>query len=383
MYASHCLVCLSRILNSNQHKSDVCFSQCTVPTAGATAAAFLVLVMALIGAVRNSERLQDRLVARAVGGLLSAPLATLGGDNIDVVFCGTGSPMGGAGPRGTAQSCVAVLLGDKFFIVDTGARSADKATALRLPLERLDAVLLTHFHSDHIAALGEMHLNSWVRGRPGKLDVYGGPGVDRVVDGFNLSYGQDYGYRTGHHGEDYVPSSAAGLVAKNIRADSVIYDQDGIKITAITVYHPPIEPALAFRFDYQGRSVLISGDTVKDDNLIKAAQNVDVLIHEVIQRDLVDIFVQSLRDSGQGNLGKIIHDTHDYHASPVEAAQAANEASADLLVYYHYAPVPQNAIMDRIFMRGVDAVRPQGVLAARDGTHIRLPGNSEIISVEK
>ena len=158
--------------------------------------------------MRNSERLQDRLVARAIDGLLSAPLATLGGDNIDVVFCGTASPMGGAGPRGSAQSCVAVLLGDKFFIVDTGARSADKAAALRLPLERLDAVLLTHFHSDHIAALGEMHLNSWVRGRPAKLDVYGGPGVDRVVDGFNFAYGQDYGYRTGHHGEDYVPSSA-------------------------------------------------------------------------------------------------------------------------------------------------------------------------------
>lgn len=350
---------------------------------GAMAAAFLLLVLVLIGAVRNSERLQDRLVMRAVGGQLSAPLPTLGGDNIDIVFCGTGSPMGGAGPRGTAQSCVAVLLGDKFFIVDTGARSADKAAALRLPLQRLDAVLLTHFHSDHIAALGDMHLNSWVRGRPSKLDVYGGPGVDRVVDGFNLAYGQDYTYRTGHHGEDYVPSSKAGLVAKTIRADSVIYDEDGVKITAITVYHPPIEPALAFRFDHQGRSVLISGDTVKDDNLIKAAQNVDVLIHEVIQRDLVDIFVQALRDNGQGNLGKIIEDTHDYHASPVEAAEAANQANADLLVYYHFAPVPQNAIMDRIFMRGVDAVRPQGVLAARDGTHIRLPGNSEIISVEK
>ena len=198
-----------------------------------------------------------------------------------------------------------------------------------------------------------MHLNSWVRGRPSKLDVYGGPGVAQVVDGFNLAYGQDYTYRTGHHGEDYVPSSKAGLVAKTIQADSVIYDEDGIKITAITVYHPPIEPALAFRFDYKGRSVLISGDTVKDDNLIKAAQNVDVLIHEVIQRDLVDIFVQALRDNGQGNLGKIIEDTHEYHASPVEAAEAANQANADLLVYYHYAPVPQNAIMDRIFMRGL------------------------------
>ena len=351
--------------------------------AGRGLTAVLLLALIAVALVTNSERVQDRLMKRAIAALMAATPADLGGDNIDVVFCGTASPMGGAGPRGTAQSCVAVLVGDKFFLVDTGARSADKAVGLRLPLQRLDAVLLTHFHSDHIAALGEMHLNSWVRGRPSKLDVYGGPGVQQVVDGFNLAYGQDYTYRTGHHGEDYVPSSKAGLVAKTIQADSVIYDQDGIKITAITVYHPPIEPALAFRFDYKGRSVLISGDTVKDDNLIAAAKNVDVLIHEVIQRDLVDIFVQALEDSGQGNLGKIIHDTHDYHASPVEAAQAANEADADLLVFYHYAPVPQNALMDRIFMRGVDGIRPEGVLAARDGTHIRLPANSDTISIEK
>lgn len=346
------------------------------------AAVLLLAVLALM-IVANSETVQDRLLERGfVARLMSAP-TDLGGDNLDVIFCGTGSPMGGAGARGTAQSCVAVLAGDKFFLVDTGARSADKAVALGLPMQRLNGVFLTHFHSDHIAALGEMHLASWVRGRASKLDVYGGPGIDQVVDGFNLAYGQDYGYRTGHHGEDYVPSSKAGLVAKPIQADRVVYDKDGLKITAITVYHPPIEPALAFRFDYQGRSVLISGDTVKDGNLIAAAKNVDVLVHEVIQRDLVNLMVRGLGKSGQGKLGKIIHDTHDYHASPVEAAEAANEANADLLVFYHYAPVPQNALMDRIFMRGVDDIRPDGVLAARDGTHIRLPGKSDIITIEK
>ena len=353
-----------------------------------TAARYAAIVFVLLGLagyalIINHSDVQDGLVKRALTAQLGSVVDDFGGDKIDVVFCGTASPMGGAGPRGAAQSCVAVFAGDKFFLVDTGARSADKAIALGLPMQRLNAVLLTHFHSDHIAALGEVHLNSWVRGRPEKLRVYGGPGIEQVVNGFNLAYGQDYTYRTGHHGEDYVPSSKAGLVAKTIQADSVIYDQDGIKITAITVYHPPIEPALAFRFDYKGRSVLISGDTVKDDNLIAAAKNVDVLIHEVIQRDLVDLFVQGLTDSGQGNLGKIIHDTHDYHASPVEAAQAANEANADLLVFYHYAPVPQNALMDRIFMRGVGDIRRDGVLAARDGTHIRLPANSDNISIEK
>lgn len=328
--------------------------------------------------VLNNGAVQDRLVKQALGARLAAPPANYGGDKIDIVFCGTASPMGGAGPRGTAQSCIAVFLGDRFFLVDTGARSADKAAELGLPLGRLDAVFLTHFHSDHIAALGEMHLASWVRGRPAKLDVYGGPGVDKVVDGFNLAYGQDYRYRTGHHGDKYVPFSNAGLIAKEIAGDRVIYDQAGIKITAVTVYHPPIEPALAYRFDYQGRSVLISGDTVKHANLIAAAQGVDVLVHEVLQPELVNTVIEGLAENGQHMLAKIIDDTLDYHTSPVEAAEAANEANADLLVFYHYAPVPQNAIMDRIYMRGIDAIRPDGVLAARDGTHITLSGENAI-----
>ena len=338
----------------------------------------LVLIGAGVALVLNNEAVQDRLVKRALAAQLAAPQANFGGDNIDIVFCGTGSPMGGAGARGTAQSCVAVLIGDKFFLVDSGARSADKATALGLPMQRLDAVLLTHFHSDHIAALGEMHLASWVRGRPQKLPVYGGPGVSQVVDGFNLAYGQDYTYRTGHHGEDFVPSKYAGLEANTISEDGVFYDRNGLKITAVTVSHPPIEPAMGFRFDYKGRSVLISGDTVKDNNLIAAAQDVDVLIHEVLQPHLVGTVIDALSENGQTDLAQIIHDTLDYHATPVEAAEAANEAGADLLVFYHYAPVPQNSVMDRIFMRGVDDIRPGGVLSARDGTRITITPDGAI-----
>ena len=345
---------------------------------GFGALGLMVLLLAGAALIANHTGVQDRLVKQALATRLAAPQASFGGDNIDVVFCGTASPMGGAGPRGTAQSCVAVFIDDKFFLVDVGARSADKATELGLPMQRLDGVLLTHFHSDHIAALGEMHLASWVRGRPQKLSVYGGPGVDQVVDGFNLAYGQDFTYRTGHHGEDLVPSKTAGMVAKTIARDGVFYDRDGIKITAITVSHPPIEPAMAYRFDYQGRSVLISGDTVKDNNLITAARDVDVLIHEVLQPQLVQTVIDGLNENGQPDLARVIEDTLDYHTSPVEAAEAANEAGAELLVFYHYAPVPQNAIMDRIYMRGVSEIRSDGVLAARDGTRISIAPDGRI-----
>ncbi|MBT7642923.1 MAG: MBL fold metallo-hydrolase [Rhodobiaceae bacterium] len=337
----------------------------------------IVLALGFALVMMNSVTLQDRLVERALTARLSQTPTNLGGDGIDVVFCGTASPMG----QGSAQSCVAVFAGDRFFLVDTGARSADMATRLGLPMGRLSGVLLTHFHSDHIAALGEMHLASWVRGRPQKLDVYGGPGVAQVVDGFNMAYGLDYGYRTAHHTQAIMPSKTAGLVAKTIKGDRVIYNADGLKITAVTVNHPPIEPAYGYRFDYQGRSVLISGDTTKDGNLIAAAKGVDVLIHEVLQDELVKATSKALVAAGQENLGQLIEDTLDYHTTPVEAAEAANEAGAQWLVFYHYAPVPQNALLKRIFLRGVDTVRPEGVLAASDGTRISLKGNSQSLEV--
>ncbi len=339
----------------------------------------LVLGGGFFALLMNNTAMQDRFVERALAARLGATPSSFGGDNLDVVFCGTASPMG----QGGAQSCVAVFAGDKFFLVDTGARSADMAVALGLPMGRLDGVFLTHFHSDHIAALGEMHLNSWVRGRPHKLDVYGGFGVAQVVDGFNMAYGQDYTYRTGHHGEEIVPSKNAGLVARTVGADRVIYNRDGVKVTSFTVTHPPIEPAYGYRFDYQGRSVLISGDTTKNDNLIKAAQNVDVLIHEVLQDEMVEATAKAIKQAGLDALSQLITDTLDYHTTPVQAAQVAEAANAKLLAFYHYAPVPQNGLMDRIFMRGVSDVRPDGVLAARDGTRITLPLNTTDVIVNR
>lgn len=339
------------------------------------AIALIILLLAAYVVVMNNANVQDRIVERALQSRLGVAATEFGGDNLEVVFCGVSSPMG----QGGAQSCIAVFAGDKFFLVDAGSRSADQTAQLNLPMQRLDGILLTHFHSDHIADLGEMHLASWVRGRPYRLPVFGGPGIKRVVDGFNMAYGQDYTYRTGHHGEEFVPSIHAGMVPVRVTPDSVIYDKDGLQISVITVSHPPITPAYAYRFDYKGRSVLISGDTTKDENLIGAAQNVDVLIHEVLQPDMVNAAVTALKKAGQDDLSKVIHDTLDYHTSPVEAAEAANAAEAQLLVYYHYAPVPQNGLMRRIFMRGVDAIRPKGVLAAQEGTHLRLPVDSKII----
>ncbi len=336
--------------------------------------ALIVLIGAGFVLLRTNETVQDNVVRRAIVQVLqNAGQTQFGGDALDVVFCGTASPMG----AGRAQQCMAVLAGDKFFIVDAGARSAHNVTNYGLPVNRLDGVLLTHFHSDHISALGEMHLASWARGRTEKLKLFGGPGVERVAAGFDMAYGQDYIYRTAHHGEAYMPSEAAGFEPRLIYAPTQgtveIYNQDGLVITAFAVPHAPVEPAYGYRFDYGGRSVVISGDTSKSFALAAAAKGADVLIHEVLQPDLVAMTIDGLTQIGQERLGKILHDTLDYHTTPVEAAEIANQANAGLLVFTHYAPVPVNAIVQRYFLRGVEDIRPEGALLADDGTWIHIP----------
>src|SRR3546814_15847698 len=76
---------------------------------------------------------------------------------------------------------------------------------LRMPGERINGVLFTHFHSDHIGDLGEFNLQTWGAGRPTPLQVYGPEGVARVVTGFQEAYALDAGYRTAHHGADFLP----------------------------------------------------------------------------------------------------------------------------------------------------------------------------------
>jgi len=338
----------------------------------------LVAIIVIGGAVALSRpEVQDALVKRAIERQIRANQDTpdYGNGSLDIVFCGTASPMGGAD---RAQQCTAVFAGPHFFIFDAGARSTANVAAFGLPVERLTGVFLTHFHSDHISSLGELHLLSWVRGRTEKLKLYGGPGVSQVADGFNLAYGQDYVYRTEHHGEAFMPSKYAGFVAQTVNAPqsgaATVFDQDGVTIEVFEVSHPPIKPAYGYRVCYEKRCAVISGDTKASINLQSVARGADILIHEVLHDDLTAFIVEGQRKAGLESISKIISDTPDYHTSPIDAAKIAQVANVGLLVFSHFAPPPQNGLVERLYMRNLNAVLDDDkVILADDGMFMRLP----------
>jgi ribonuclease Z len=327
----------------------------------------------------------DRAAQQRAGQINTAPLE----DNaLRVAICGSSAPL----PSDRrAKACVAVFAGEKFYVVDVGPESVENLVMWGIPLSSVGGVLLTHFHSDHIGDLGELNLQTWAGGRPAPLAVYGGPGVEAVVEGFARAFQLDQGYRTAHHTDRVMPAGTWPMTAhvvelvgpptpaKNRTAN--VLTEGALRITAIEVDHTPITPAYAYRFDYKGRSVLVTGDLKFHPPLVDAARDVDILVSEAISVEMTRSLGKGASAAGRDRTAAIMHDIEDYHITPQQAVQIANDARVKLLVFYHLLPAPDGMLPRRLFAQGVDEARRGKWTIADDGNLYTLPIGSDTIEI--
>jgi ribonuclease Z len=339
----------------------------------------LTLVLALVAIIGVGRALltlpavQDALLERGTAAIAKRGAEPFPeSENLRVYVCGSASPLG----MGQAQACIAVITPEHFYLIDTGAGSTDNINRLGFPMDRLQGLLLTHFHSDHIAEMYEVNLASWVQGRPQPLTIIGPQGVAEVTIAVNATYRQDRSHRTGHHGADLLPA-ALGVLAHKTITPGIIFEDGDLKITAYTGEHPPIHPAVGYRFVYRGRSVVISGDSNVTGETLKIVTGADLLLHDALSLPTTTALSNALAAAGQSRQSKIVNDVEDYHASAQSLVELGEKSDVAMVAFYHLVPVPSNALLADIFLRGA----PDNFLLAEDLMWFEFPIDSNEIII--
>jgi ribonuclease Z len=167
--------------------------------------------------------------------------------------------------------------------------------------------------------------------------------------------------------------------AVTVPTDGIAWQDDLLTVTAFTVEHDPIEPAVGYRIDYRGRSVVISGDSNAVDSLFEAAAGADLLLHDALSRSLLDPMIEAAEANQVPILPTIMRDVIDYHADSLTLEEPARAAGIKQLAYYHLVPVPLNALAERIWARGLSP----NTLLVKDLHTFDLPPNSEEIIIRE
>lgn len=242
--------------------------------------------------------------------------------DIRITLLGTGRPDPAIDRFGPSTLIEA---GGERLLFDSGRGVTQRLWQRRIPLSAVTGVFLTHLHSDHVVGLPDLWLTGWLPTPYGKrttpLRVWGPAGTRDMTAHLEHAFRADIKIR--HEGEG-LPLDGVSFQSTDI-AEGVVYERNGVKVTAFDVDHGPhIKPAFGYRIDYNGRSVVISGDTHENPNLARFAQGVDVIIHEVaMARD--ELLAKS------ATARRII----GFHTTPEVAGSVFTQANPRLAVYTH------------------------------------------------
>lgn len=278
-------------------------------------------------------------------------------EGITVFTIGTSSPF----PGERAQTGTGIIINGHFFIFDVGPGVVQKAENIGLPLDRVEGAFISHWHSDHFMDLPYLINRSWVLGRENKLHVYGPEGLDTLMHAIDQLLHIENQYRVDHHGAELMDLSKGRGIPHEFAVDqegtTIVYEQDGIRISAFDVNHEPIEPAVGYAIEYKGKKVVISGDTKKNETLIEMAKGADLLIHEVLLASVLKGVSRRLESSGNSRNARIVTDIQDYHSTPGEVAEVAQRAQVKQLILHHFVPPPDLKIIENVYRQELKAYK--------------------------
>lgn len=273
-----------------------------------------------------------------------------------LILLGTG---GGPRPRKASSAPAQVILAnDTPYVVDCGNGVARQLAFAGVPLPMLRHIFVTHQHSDHNADYGNLIWLAWAAGLKTRVDTWGPPPLEQMTRLFFEMNAYDINTRIADEGR--VPLVPLVNVHELTQGGVVMQDEN-VKVTATLVAHPPVTPAFAFRFDAPDRSIVISGDTARSDNLVRLAQGADVLVHEALYVPAVDRLVASVP-----NASTLKRHIIDSHTAVEDCGRVAEAAGVKTLVLSHLVPAEDPAVTDQMWIDAARAHFRGTVVLAKD-----------------
>jgi ribonuclease BN (tRNA processing enzyme) len=263
------------------------------------------------------------LLVTAAAGLAQEKTASAG-TGTQVVILGTGTPLADPERSGPA---VAVVVNAAAYLVDCGpgvvrrAAAAEKNGIKALAVDKLRIVFITHLHSDHTLGYPDLIFSPWVLGRTEGLEAYGPRGLKSMTSHLEKAWTEDVRIR--QRGLEQANATGYKVKVHEIRA-GVVYRDANVTVTAFPVKHGIWKEAYGYTFETRDRKIVISGDTAPTDEVVKACDGCDVLLHEVYNPHGDELKEEHWKEYFR-----------TFHTSPAELGEIARRARPKLLVVYH------------------------------------------------
>ena len=261
-----------------------------------------------------------------------------------LILLGTG---GGPRPRkANSASAQVIVANGQAYVIDCGDGVARQLVLAGVPLATLRHVFVTHHHSDHNADYGNLIWLAWTAGLRTRVDTWGPAPLASMTEHFLAMNAYDITTRIADEGR--VPLAPL-ITVHELSQPGLVFQQDGVTVTAALARHPPVVPSFAYRFDTADRSIVISGDTAPSEDIVSLAKGAEVLVHDALYPAGVDRLVAAVPNAATLKQSILSH-----HTAAADAGRIAQAAGVKTLVLSHLVPPDDAAITDRMW---IDAAR--------------------------
>ncbi len=243
-----------------------------------------------------------------------------------------------AGPvpgRSRQMTSHVMLSNGAAYVLDCGMGVTNQYARTGIPFSALKSIFITHHHADHNIEYGPLLIVGWIQGLPLDIRAFGPPPLQQMTDDFMRAYKQTVDFWA----EDFHMQPLTKVEVKEISGAGPVMQDDNVKVSSIVVQHPPVKPALGYRFDFKDRSIAFSGDTVPLDAVATMAKGADVLVHETMYVPAVEKYIRGQIAEGRPVKFEpfMAHMKAD-HTPAEDVGRIAQEAGVKTLVLSHLTP---------------------------------------------